>query len=349
MGGLDLWEMLSNAAQRQPRRIGWTAWGDARSAAIPARCPPRPVAADGRGEGTSTRVRGRGEEGTTHGGVGGGGAEGEGAVVAPMRTADAAGRNAVAVAGGLVTHGGERVAGSVVAREEKRNDGGGGGELGTKRGLEERVALPPPKRRAVSAKRQFPPGCGRDAAVPLGRGRGRDCGVGPSDEAFAAPLADSEDGLLLKRLPSRSVLGVVEKVAVADGGASMANVQRHDVAVDVELMKSSHASNDNRVACKVGSLENGAEGAGRGKRAHSGELLGRKEELVQATHLLPKGRMVPATRRFPPGCGRDAVAPLARREEVKVGSNLEVMPVDVGGGVSKEVVATDGGQESVGE
>uniref|UniRef100_A0A0D3H001 YDG domain-containing protein n=1 Tax=Oryza barthii TaxID=65489 RepID=A0A0D3H001_9ORYZ len=337
-GGLDRWEMLSSGARWQPRRSGWAEWGgDAR----PARSPPprrrRPdVAAGWRGEGTS-RVRGRGEKGTTHGG-----AEGEGAVVAPVRTADAVpARNAVAVAGGLATRGVERDAGQVVAREEKRH----GGELGTKRGLEERAARsppppPPPKQRAVSAIRQFPPGCGRDAAAPVARGRGCDGGVRLLDEATAAPLAGSKD--------DSAVPGVVEKVASVDGGDSMANAHHHHHAMmDTVLMKSSHVSDENQVARKVGSLENGAEGAARGKGGHGGELLGRKEVLAQAANLLPKRRIVSATRRFPPGCGRDAVAPLAHREESKVGSSLEAMPVDAGWGVSKEVVTTDGRSNSV--
>uniref|UniRef100_A0A0E0QIP0 YDG domain-containing protein n=1 Tax=Oryza rufipogon TaxID=4529 RepID=A0A0E0QIP0_ORYRU len=330
--------MLSSGARWQPRRSGWAEWGgDAR----PARSPPprrrRPdVAAGWRGEGTS-RVRGRGEKGTTHGG-----AEGEGAVVAPVRTADAVpARNAVAVAGGLATRGVERDAGQVVAREEKRH----GGELGTKRGLEERAARsppppPPPKRRAVSAIRQFPPGCGRDAAAPVARGRGCDGGVRLLDEATAAPLAGSKD--------DSAVPGVVEKVASVDGGDSMANAHHHHHAMmDTVLMKSSHVSDENQVARKVGSLENGAEGSARGKGGHGGELLGRKEVLAQAANLLPKRRIVSATRRFPPGCGRDAVAPLAHREESKVGSSLEAMPVDAGWGVSKEVVTTDGRNNSV--
>uniref|UniRef100_A0A0E0AV20 YDG domain-containing protein n=1 Tax=Oryza glumipatula TaxID=40148 RepID=A0A0E0AV20_9ORYZ len=258
--------------------------------ARPDALPPRPVAADGRGgsgEGTS-RARGRGEEGTTQ----------------------------VAVAGGLatLTHGGERDPGAAVATEEKRN----GGEVGTKRGLEERAArspppLPPPKRRAVSAVRQFPPGCGRDAAVPLGRrhGRGRnaDGGVRPLDQATAPPLAGSKTDLPLE--------------AVVDGGDPIANV--HQI-----FIKSSHASDENQVARKLGSLKNGVqEGA-----ANSGELLGRKQVMAQAANVLPKRRMVSATRCFPPGCGRD----------VKTGSGLEFMAVDAScGGVSKEVVATDGG------
>ncbi|EEE68644.1 hypothetical protein OsJ_27217 [Oryza sativa Japonica Group] len=245
------------------------------------------------------------------------------------------------VAGGLATRGFERDAGQVVAREEKRH----GGELGTKRGLEERAARsppppPPPKRRAVSAIRQFPPGCGRDAAAPVARGRGCDGGVRLLDEATAAPLAGSKD--------DSAVPGVVEKVASVDGGDSMANAHHHHHAMmDTVLMKSSHVSDENQVARKVGSLENGAEGSARGKGGHGGELLGRKEVLAQAANLLPKRRIVSATRRFPPGCGRDAVAPLAHREESKVGSSLEAMPVDAGWGVSKEVVTTDGRNNSV--
>ncbi|BAF23662.1 Os08g0399500 [Oryza sativa Japonica Group] len=268
---LDVSEMLLQAAETwRSRRTQREARPDA--------LPPRPVAADGRGgsgEGTS-RARGRGEEGMTQ----------------------------VAVAGGLatLTHGGERDPGAAVATEEKRN----GGEVGTKKGLEERAArspppLPPPKRRAVSAVRQFPPGCGRDAAVPLGRrhGRGRnaDGGVRPLDQATAPPLAGSKTDLPLE--------------AVVDGGDPIANV-----------------------AHKLGSLKNGVqEGA-----ANSGELLGRKQVMAQAANVLPKRRMVPVTRCFPPGCGRD----------VKTGSGLEFMAVDAScGGVSKEVVASDGGDSLV--
>ncbi|XP_040383010.1 uncharacterized protein LOC102710145 [Oryza brachyantha] len=304
--------MLCSAAQ--PRRSGWAEGGDARPAALPARSPPPPppppprrlpAAAGRRGEG-SGGVRGRGEEGTGYGG-----AEREGAVVA-VRTAEAAGRNAVGVSSGLVTHGAERDARPV---EERGNSGG---ELGKKRVLEQAARSPPPKWRAVFAKRNFPPGCGRDTAVPLGRGRdhGRDGGVRPLGRTTAIPLAGSEDGLLLDAAPATAVLDVVEKVASADGASSMVNVEHGDV-VDAVLMKSSHGSDENQMACKIGSLENGAEGAASGKGADSGELLGRKEVLVQAAHLLPMWRMVPARRRFPPGCGRDVVAPLTGGEEGK--------------------------------
>uniref|UniRef100_A0A0E0LUN9 YDG domain-containing protein n=1 Tax=Oryza punctata TaxID=4537 RepID=A0A0E0LUN9_ORYPU len=175
-----------------------------------------------------------------------------GQMVAPVRTAD------VAVAGGLATHGGERGARS-----------------------------PPPKRRAVSAIRQFPPGCGRDAAVPLGRrrGRGRD-----ADGGGVPPLAGSKEDLPLE--------AVVEKVASpVDGGDPIANVHRI-------FIKSSHASGENQVACKV------------------------------SANLLPKRRIVSATRRFPPGCGREVVVPLAHREGGKVDSGLEFMAVDACGIVS---------------
>ncbi|XP_052166308.1 uncharacterized protein LOC127783083 [Oryza glaberrima] len=291
---LDVSEMLLQAAQAWRSR---RTQREARPDALPPRHPPRPVAADGRGgsgEGTS-RARGRGEEGTARGG--------DGEMMALVRTVD------VAVAGGLatLTHGGERDAGAAVATEEKRN----GGEVGTKRGMEERAARspPPPKRSAVSSVRQFPPGCGRDAALPLGRrhGRGRD------GDGGVPPLAGNRTDLPLE--------------AVVDGGDPIANV--HQI-----FSKSSHATDENQVACKVGSLEDVVqEGA-----ANSGELLGWKQVLAQAANVLPKRRMVSATRRFPPGCGRD----------VKTGSGLEFMAVDAScGGVSKEVVATDGGDSLV--
>ncbi|TVU06178.1 hypothetical protein EJB05_49377, partial [Eragrostis curvula] len=71
------------------------------------------------------------------------------------------GQSAGAGAGGSSADGAALgVPGSVVARE-----------VGTKRPLPPPPFAhhPPPKRTAVSAKRQFPPGCGRDAAAPLGR------------------------------------------------------------------------------------------------------------------------------------------------------------------------------------
>ncbi|KAL5221040.1 hypothetical protein ABZP36_025753 [Zizania latifolia] len=115
------------------------------------------------------------------------------------------------------------------------------------------------------------------------------------------------------------------------------------------LMKSSHASDENRVACEVGPLDNGAEGVETGKGgARRGELLGKDEARVPTPCLLPKWRRrVPARRRYPPGCGRDVVTPLARKEGDKVVSNLEVMPVDVGLNASQDVVAMDGGNNSV--
>uniref|UniRef100_A0A0E0LUP2 Histone-lysine N-methyltransferase n=1 Tax=Oryza punctata TaxID=4537 RepID=A0A0E0LUP2_ORYPU len=96
--------------------------------------------------------------------------------------------------------------------------------------------------------------------------------------------------LMSDEVPARAVLGVVEKVASVDNGDSMANVHHHAV-MDTVLMKSSHASDENQVAFKVGSPENGAEGAARGKGAHNGELLGKKEVLAQAVNLLPKRRI----------------------------------------------------------
>ncbi|EEE68642.1 hypothetical protein OsJ_27214 [Oryza sativa Japonica Group] len=107
------------------------------------------------------------------------------------------------------------------------------------------------------------------------------------------------------------------------------------VVIQLQMcIKSSHASDENQVAHKLGSLKNGVqEGA-----ANSGELLGRKQVMAQAANVLPKRRMVPVTRCFPPGCGRD----------VKTGSGLEFMAVDAScGGVSKEVVASDGGDSLV--
>ncbi|KAI4966705.1 hypothetical protein ZWY2020_037047 [Hordeum vulgare] len=108
--------------------------------------PPPPLAAGG------TIVRVRGEAEVARGRREGGGDEEDHVEVAvPV----AAGGDDVAVSGGLV---GDSAAGvsDLVALEER---GCGGGELQRKRGLKF-PARPPPKRRAVSAVRRFPPGCG---------------------------------------------------------------------------------------------------------------------------------------------------------------------------------------------
>ncbi|XP_062195263.1 uncharacterized protein LOC133898573 [Phragmites australis] len=175
--------------------------------------------------------------------------------------AGAAGGNAAVVARGLVGVGTRGTAGSVVspAREER-----GGGEPGRKQLLAAPRAYPPPKRRAVSARRHFPPGCGRGAAAPLagaddcsrfGAARGDDGGSGALEKADAPPLAGRMDGFVFEAV-SHNAAGssVLGKVSAADGAAPN----------DVKLMNKSGGSSCNVVA------ESLAEGSSkehlRGKR-----------------------------------------------------------------------------------
>ncbi|XP_062191283.1 uncharacterized protein LOC133895109 [Phragmites australis] len=175
----------------------------------------------------------------------------------------------------------------VVAREES-----GGGEVGTKMWSAPPTArYPPPKRRAVSARRRFPPGCGRDAAAllagandgsPFGDARA-DGGSAPPQktDAASAPLAGSKDGVLLEAFSPTAAPGALGKVIAADGAGTMADGGCH--GLEAGVAKSSEASG-----------RNGSQGI-----ARSGS-----QQLVPAMRLLPKPTMVSAKRPLRPGCGR---------------------------------------------
>ncbi|XP_062192203.1 histone-lysine N-methyltransferase, H3 lysine-9 specific SUVH6-like [Phragmites australis] len=225
--------------------------------------------------------------------------------------AGAAGGNA---AGGLIGDGAERFAALVVATA--REDRGGSGEVGTKRWLAAPRAYPPPKRRAVSARRLFLPSCGREAAATtLGDGSrfrvARADGGSGSLEKLAAPtpVAGSKDGVLLGAKSSEAVgcnAGAAADSLFHTGSQGVAGVLVED----------------------------------RGKGAGSGEL-GRKE-LVPAARLRAKPRMVSANRCFPPGCGRVAASLLAGGGSSEERLWLESGHPDGGLVVLEEVVATDG-------
>jgi hypothetical protein len=118
-----------------------------------------------------------------------GGADGRGKAVQDSREATKAPAGAGA-AGGNSAGGAQGVPGLVVAREGPR----GGGDVGTKRQPAAPPAhYPPPKRTAVSARRQFSQCCGREAAAPLGRADG--------GSRFRAARADYSSDTLDKAAP----------------------------------------------------------------------------------------------------------------------------------------------------
>uniref|UniRef100_A0A8I6WEV9 Histone-lysine N-methyltransferase n=1 Tax=Hordeum vulgare subsp. vulgare TaxID=112509 RepID=A0A8I6WEV9_HORVV len=252
--------------------------------------PPPPLAAGG------TIVRVRGEAEVARGRREGGGDEEDHVEVAvPV----AAGGDDVAVSGGLV---GDSAAGvsDLVALEER---GCGGGELERKRGLKF-PARPPPKRRAVSAVRRFPPGCGRDGP-PLIVGCDHDVlpvGTAPSRGARPAGSgAREEGGLPLQAAPANAGVRVLEKVTASDGGAPVSDGDRR--GPEAAPVKSS-------------------DGTERGASL----VMKDRGRTWPISRLLPKRRMVSANRRFPPGCGRDAVVPLASRGGGEASLQLEALP-----------------------
>ncbi|KAG8047187.1 hypothetical protein GUJ93_ZPchr0008g12793 [Zizania palustris] len=194
-------------------------------------------------------------------------------------------------------------------------------------------------------------GCGEEGRHVGGGGGGG--GGGANREAAAAAARNAEaagrnavaaaaaSGLVGygAERASRSVLSR-EKKGNGGGGTGDSGTKRRleraaapPLERSVALMKSSHASDENRVACE----DNRAEGG-----ARRGELHGKDEASVHKWR-----RKVSARRGSPPGHGRDDVTPLARKKGDKVVSNLKAMPVDVGLDVSQDVVAMDCGNNSV--
>ncbi|KAK8451081.1 hypothetical protein SEVIR_6G142800v4 [Setaria viridis] len=306
---------LDAAQQRRPPGHAGCAWPPPRAddrrglPPLPRRHPPPPP----RGP-PSPRPRGGGSggEGTRRGG---GLAERE---VAGLGAA-ASGANAAVVAGESVGGAPAGFAASVVARDEKERGGGAGGGVGSKRRLPLASAPPPPKRRAVttSARRQFPPGCGRQAAVPLGRPRSGDAGargcsaVLEKAAAATAPLAGGKDGALFGTVTrGAACTSVLQKVSAAGADAPMAYCGHHGPEAGL-VKSSSEALRRSDVAAPDGSLGTGLQGVpavlveGRGSGARSGEL-GRKE-VVLAVSLQAEPMISFTKSSFPPGCGKDAV------------------------------------------
>ncbi|KAL6598510.1 hypothetical protein ACP70R_046209 [Stipagrostis hirtigluma subsp. patula] len=238
--------------------------------------------------------------------------------------AGAARRNAVAIAGG----GAQRVAASVAAREENR----GSEAAGSKRWLAPSV-YPPPKRRAVSAKRAFPPGCGRDAAVPLGRAADGTRSVAAradgdsraSDKATPPPppLAATNDGVLLGAVSGPTVLN---KVSPADAAPSTPTPDNGVQGSETGVLKSSGALLPNFLSASDGLLDTSPSS--------------------KAARLPPRPRMVYANRRFPPGCGRIAPSLITSGGSNRVRLLLEAQPAVDGFGLWK-IVAADAGVSAV--
>ncbi|KAF6994081.1 hypothetical protein CFC21_010869 [Triticum aestivum] len=266
-------------------------------AALP-RPSPHPLSPPLAAGGTVVRVRGEAEVARGRRQGGGDGAE-------RQEVAVAAGGDNVAVSGGLVGDSAAGVSG-LVALEER---GCGGGKLQRKRGLEF-PARPPPKRRAVSAVRHFPPGCGRDAPPLIVGGDDDGLPVGTAPSSGARPAGSSareEGGLSLQTAPANADVPVPEKLTASDSGAPVSDGDhRGPEAAEVK-------SSD--------STERGADLVVKGR--------GRTRPI---SRLLAKRRMISANRRFPPGCGMDVVVlPLASRGGDEVGLQLEALPP--GGGL----------------
>ncbi|KAJ1268113.1 hypothetical protein BS78_07G111900 [Paspalum vaginatum] len=252
--------------------------------------------------------------------------------VVPVAAGAGAGAQAGnAVAAGVVDGGGK----PGVAREET-----GAGEVGSKRRFGSFAAprtYPPPKRRLVSARRLFPPGCGRDAAPLPAADDGSRLGAAGADGAggsdalelqktvpslsirkadtnvtegsavvVSAPLAGAGDG-------SRLVLAGVDGGSDALQKAAPSNV----MVVSPVAVSAPHADTGgghgpeaapprspeplppSSLAAAGAMLDTDWQG---GAEAGSGGF-GRKE-LAPSRWLLPKPGMASAIRRFPPGCGR---------------------------------------------
>ncbi|KAL6900784.1 hypothetical protein ACP4OV_005460 [Aristida adscensionis] len=202
----------------------------------PPRPQPPPRAAGGRGVGGSAApapARGGNDAEAARGrGLG------RGAVARrEVAGAGAAGANAAAVEeGGSAGGGAVEAAISVAARKEGEGEGGmGGGRApppppparrpAKRKALSPLTAYPPPKRRAVSATRRFPAGCGRDSAAPKGGADDAALRKQPVPAARSLPkprTVSSRPPARAGRLtsqagPAHDGFGVPEKKAVVPG------------------------------------------------------------------------------------------------------------------------------------
>ncbi|KAK3123355.1 hypothetical protein QOZ80_8AG0629260 [Eleusine coracana subsp. coracana] len=172
--------------------------------------------------------------------------------------------------------------------------GNGGGEVGTKRQPWAPPArYPPLKRPAVSARRQFPPGCGRDAAALLGRADG-----GSRFQAARADV-DTSHALMDDAAPSLALAGCSD--VVLPGTESLG-------CVSATALNKAPATDGAGPVVKV-------------KVGHH----------VPFSRLLAKRRTVSATRSFPTGCGRDAMPlPPAQVTEEQMLADVDCSAPDEG-------------------
>nr|TKW10132.1 hypothetical protein SEVIR_6G142200v2 [Setaria viridis] len=302
-----------------PPPRAWPYYYHYQHAALLPRSPTLPVPPLHAGEGGVGHERGGGRRDTWRGGSV---PRCEAGPVSAGVGAAWAGGNTVSVGGadGLDGDSVRGVAGSVATAPGREEGGGVGGreerEVRRKKCLvaptpDARCA--PPKRRAVPARRRFPPGCGRDAAAPpltlRGAGAG---GSGALQESGAPPppLAGGRDRVLFEAAasPSAAAAGssALNKACAADGAAGATTDGAHHCP-GAALEKPSEAPGKNSVA-----TANGVAGPGSGESSKS------NCNLVPSVRFLPKPTMVSAYRRFPPGCRRLAA------------------PLPVGGGSSRE-------------
>lgn len=256
-----------------------------------------------------------------------------------------AGGNAVSAGGtgGLAGDCVRGVAGSPVAPAREEAGGvGGGEEMRNKKCLlapTPDASCPPPKRRAVPARRRFPPGCGRDAAAAQLVGpdgvdsrsepaRGSDGDSGALQESaippapttpLAAPSAPCSSQLLNKA----SAAADVAAGATTDGA-------HHCPGAALEKPSESPGKNSAAAAAAFCNDTASAQGGvvGSEPAGSCDQLLKSKDNSVPTMRLLPKPTMISAYRRFPPGCQRREAPLLAggTSSQVRSPSSSEVVP-----------------------
>ncbi|KAJ1268343.1 hypothetical protein BS78_07G127700 [Paspalum vaginatum] len=239
--------------------------------------------------------------------------------------AAASGANAAAVAVGLVGDGtaGVDASASAVAREET-----GIADVGAKRRLPLPLppAHPPPKRVAVSAARQFRPGCGPHAASSLA-------------SAYVGSAAALAGGALLASAAAPAATSLLNNFSV-DGRGPVADGGGDHGQEAAGVVRSSEALRPSAVAAPDDLLGAVLVLEGRGNGAGSGELG--REELLPHTCLRADSRTFLDDRSFPAGCGKDAVLSLLVGGGIgEVSLPLESRTADGDLGVLEKEVSTD--------
>nr|CAB3503443.1 unnamed protein product [Digitaria exilis] len=228
----------------------------------------------------------------------------------------------VAPAGWLCDGCAQEMPGSVAPAPARKEEAGGVGadEVRNKRCSMEpatqALCSPPPKRRATSALRRFPPGCGRDAAAPplpvpvaghdgslsvhapRDGGSGVPQGSGPPPPP-ATPLAGRKDGVLFEAAASPSA------AAGGDGGSTAGNmVSASDGAACATPDGAHHCPRPALVKPSEIPGKISVPAANGPWNTYDTGSHGIAGTASDDQSLLPRASIVSARRRFPPGCGR---------------------------------------------